>query len=86
MTELTAVGRISANGIIEIAQTLDQYEAEVASNSCAWCKGALTMRHHPHPGGVLVVHHGRTTRQWIYGQCQQCEYQWALWKLRREQA
>ena len=85
MTQLAAVGRISANGIIEIARTLEQYEAEVASHSCTWCEGALEMRYHPHSGGVLVTHQGRTTRQWLYGQCQVCDYQWALWKLRRGQ-
>jgi hypothetical protein len=83
MSELTAVGRIAANGIIEIARTLEQYEAEVASYPCAWCEGALEMRHYSHSGGVLVTRQGRTTRQWIFGQCQVCDYQWALWKLRR---
>jgi hypothetical protein len=81
MNELSAVGRVS-NGIIELAKTLEQYEDEIASCSCPWCDGALTMRYHPHSGGVLVTHQGRTTRQWVYAQCQQCEYQWAIRKLR----
>ena len=68
---------------LELAKTLEQYEDEIASHKCSWCGGALTMRYHPHSGGVLVTHQGRTTRQWVYAQCQQCEYQWALWKLRR---
>ena len=74
---------ISEASCLELVKTLDQYEHEIASHKCSWCGGALTMRYHPHSGGVLVTHQGRTTRQWVYAQCQQCEYQWALWKLRR---
>jgi hypothetical protein len=83
MTEQIAIGRIAPNGIIEFARTLDQYAAEIETHSCAWCEGGLLMRYHPHSGGVLVTQSGRTTRQWIYGQCTDCKYQWALWKLRR---
>ena len=55
---------------------------EGAGCSCRWCHTPLRakdVRNYPHPNGIKVK--GLPEKQWIYFECSNCEYQWALWKL-----
>ena len=67
------------------ASTLEEYRNLITLKSCPDC-GALLSReleHYDHDGGLPVV--GFARPQWLYIECLNCDYQWALWKLIRRQ-
>jgi hypothetical protein len=70
---------------------MTNYVHEMQSYQCPWCVSAeqpagLTMYSYPHQNGVLVAQgDGSASRQWVYGECETCGHQWALWKLRSMQ-
>ena len=49
---------------------------------CLVCGSSMTMDMYPHEGGVHVVSGGESIgMQWVYGHCNKCGYDSALWKL-----
>jgi hypothetical protein len=54
---------------------------QVGSTKCRWCGEELSgmIQHYDHSGGWRVE--GFKKRQWLYTQCPNCNYNWALWKL-----
>ena len=62
--------------------TFKDYAEQVRGKVCKWCKTALqptATLSWDHPGGFHVE--GYVEKQWIYTECPNCEYQWALGKL-----
>jgi hypothetical protein len=61
--------------------TLDEYRAMVKKTTCRWCNAPLpeTVLSYPHPNGWPVA--GMEGTHWLYLECPNCSYDWALWKL-----
>ncbi|RLE38244.1 hypothetical protein DRJ17_04565 [Candidatus Woesearchaeota archaeon] len=62
--------------------SLERLREFVESQRCSWCGGRLKMKYYDHPNGVET----EVGKVWVYGECQKCGYQWALWKLLRRKS
>jgi len=61
---------------------LSSYEAEFQDKTCKYCSAKLSgpaLFWGPHDGGYQLP--GFDSKQWIYTECPQCEYQWSMGKL-----
>jgi len=65
--------------------SLEEIEATIYQHikSCPKCGGQLdyNAKTYPHEGGIEVE--GFDKKQWVYFNCLDCDYDWALWKLLR---
>jgi hypothetical protein len=61
--------------------SLDEYRKLCTRNICRWCNAPLpeAVLAYPHPNGWPVK--DMAGLQWLYLECVQCGYCWALWKL-----
>lgn len=75
----------TVNGLECEVYTLAEYRAMVTLETCPDCGCPLPdgLKHYDHDGGLLVV--GFSRPQWLFLECPNCDYQWALWKLLRRQ-
>lgn len=64
-------------------QTLEEYRAMVTIKLCPDCNAPLPhdFKSYDHDGGFPVV--GFDKPQWLFLECINCDYQWALAKLIR---
>ncbi len=62
-------------------KTLKEYYGMVKTTTCRWCGDSLSTKvdYYEHSGGYDVV--GFAKRQWLSVKCQECGYDWSLWKL-----
>lgn len=65
-------------------KTLEEIEALLIEKGaeCRWCGYKFRngdIRTYKHPGGIKVKDYKE--KQWVYMHCQNCGYDWALWKL-----
>ncbi len=62
-------------------KTLKEYAELVKGKKCNWCNGDLneTVDAYEHSSGWEVK--GFPTKQWLSVRCENCDYDWSLWKL-----
>jgi hypothetical protein len=51
---------------------------------CRWCLASLKdepIKGYPHPSGWRIEGLPENEKYWLYVECPECGYQWALWKL-----
>jgi len=64
-------------------RTIEEIEVVIYEHikECPTCGGEMDydMQMYPHDGGIEVD--GYEGKQWVYFECKDCGYCWALWKL-----
>lgn len=62
---------------------LEDYAKLIEGKTCRWHKNPVALPRkvemYPHANGWEVD--GYDEKQWLYVTCDDCDYQWSLWKL-----
>lgn len=62
--------------------TLEDYKKMIKNKECKWCGESLEtepVEMYTHDDGWTVD--GEHFKKWLYIECPECGYEWALWKL-----
>ena len=60
---------------VELSDVRDIVERQ---GECVGCSAGVVLEHYPHENGVNIKGIGK---QWVYGHCDECGYDSALWKI-----